>query len=154
MSASDANADETGEFPESSVLEQKRPALTAALEHGPSEPERETMPPADSRHFPDRDETAGLVSLLFHAQQAVQSAFRFIDEARDANDEELALFLEAAQREGMTRVDQAKSLLATRLQERDGAAATKIHEAQRGRVHYVSVPDEPPAATVPLSGTR
>ncbi len=110
--------DDSGEYPEVGGMQTKRAALTAAVGHFPSPGPNhgDTLPPSPDRHFVERDETIGLVSLLFHAQQAMLVAVKGADEARDANDEELALFLEEAQRESYARAERAKPLLLTRLQ--------------------------------------
>ena len=132
-------------------MDHQRPAIRTSAEHPSTavDDERDTLPPSGGRDVPilDKDETAGLVSVLYHAQQGVLAAERAIDEARDANDEELAQFLEASQREGAANVVRAKRLLLDRLQtELGGRAPSDLHEAQHGRVHYVSMPDAPPSA--------
>lgn len=126
-----------------------RPVIRTSAEHAPEVgDERDTLPPSGGRgtSILDRDETAGLVRVLYHAQQGVIAASGAIDDARDANDEELAQFLEASQRESAARAARAKQLLRSRLgSELDGDHAEGIRQAQHGRVHYVSIPDDPPS---------
>ncbi|MEO6602382.1 MAG: hypothetical protein ABIQ16_21050 [Polyangiaceae bacterium] len=130
-------------------MDRQRPAIRSSAEHGGSLSEdRDTLPPGGGRRASilDTDETAGLVSVLYHAQQGVLAAERAIDDARDANDSELAQFLEATQREAAARADQAKRMLFVRLKTELGEADLhQPHQAAHGRVHYVSVPDEFPS---------
>lgn len=131
------------------VISRKRPAIRTSDEHDSGlDVERDTLPPSGGRRLSilDEDETVGLVSVLFHAQQGVLAADGAIDEARDANDEELVLFLEATEREAAARANQAKRLLFARLQAEFADEARRgLHEAPHGRLHYVSTPDEPPS---------
>ena len=135
-------------------MDAQRPAIKLSDEtHAPAEVEAErdtlrpigdTLPPSGDRvTFVDKDETVGLVALLHHAQHATLSAARHIDEARDANDEELASFLEASLKLDLKRIAQAKQLLLTRLQADSDASQAAIREARHGRIHYVSIPDAP-----------
>ncbi|HEY3665090.1 MAG TPA: hypothetical protein VGL19_03780 [Polyangiaceae bacterium] len=107
---------------------------------------RDTLPPSTSRPtVVEPDETAGLVSVLYHAQQSALQATRFANEAREAHDEELALFLEDSLRECESRIARAKRVLAARLSHVSPASsvtARQPYDAPQGRVHYVSVPDE------------
>ncbi|MES1173289.1 MAG: hypothetical protein ABUL62_03090 [Myxococcales bacterium] len=132
------------------LLTRKRPAIRTSDEHDNGlEAERDTLPPSGGRRLSilDEDETVGLVSVLFHAQQGVIAADCAIDDARDANDTELVQFLEATEREAAARADQAKRLLFARLQAEFADEARRVaHEAPRGRLHYVSAPDEPPSS--------
>ncbi len=123
MSESDG-LEEPDDYPGVAGMEQKRPALTAPIvrPRGEANAEGDTFPLSASRHFIERDETAGLVGILFHAQQAVLLAGNCADDARDANDDELALFLEEAQRESSARAERAKRLLAQRLNRSDAAS--------------------------------
>ncbi|MET0792868.1 MAG: hypothetical protein ABW061_15210 [Polyangiaceae bacterium] len=130
-----------------SLINRKRPAIRTSDEHGgDASVDRDTLPPSGGRRrsILDTDETVGLVSVLYHAQQGVLAADLAVDEARDVNDSELVQFLEATEREAAARADQAKRLLFARLQvEFADEARRAVHEAPHGRVHYVSVPDEP-----------
>ena len=130
-----------------SLINRKRPAIRTSDEHvGGLDADRDTLPPTTGRRLSilDADETVGLVSVLYHAQQGVLAADFAIDEARDINDTELVQFLEATEREAAARADQAKRLLFARLQaEFADEERRAVHEAPHGRVHYVSVPDEP-----------
>ncbi len=124
----------------------QRAAIRTSAEHADGlSADRNTPPPSVSRRVSilDSDETAGLVAVLYHAQQGVLAAEHAVDEARDANDDELAQFLEATEREAAARADQAKRLLLVRLQEELGEAPVhRLHDAHHGRVHYVSIPDD------------
>jgi hypothetical protein len=131
-------------------MNQKRPAIKMSHANStePGALDRDTPIPSSGRRGPmlDRDETSGLVSVLFYAQQSAAEATAFIAEAQDANDAELTRFLEDSQRESLARVEEAKRLLLARLQmEVDDASQRAIHEAPHGRVHYVSVPDSDPS---------
>ena len=94
--------------------------------------------------FVDLDETRGLTHSIAQAQDLVSESAQLANEARDANDEELAEFFEHCQREAAERVHQAKGLLETRLRHEIGQRANAPPVAERGRVHYVSSPDEDP----------
>jgi hypothetical protein len=58
-----------------------------------------------------------LVSVLYHALQAGEESEQYIQDARKANDEELASFFEQVQEEDRSRANRAKRLLAPRVQE-------------------------------------
>jgi len=129
----------------------RRPAIKLSHE-GTNQPlddsERDPLPPSGGRRAraADDDETVGLVSVLFYAQQAAAEASAFISDAEDFNDAELVQFLEDSRREGLARVEQAKRLLLARLQaELDDAGQRERGEAPHARVHYVSVPDSEPS---------
>lgn len=136
-------------------MDAQRPAIKLSDEtHPPVEAERDTLPPVGDTlppsgdrplAFVDKDETVGLVALLHHAQQATARAGQYIDEARDANDEELATFLEGSLRLDLNRIEQAKRLLLARLEDDKKATRPAIRDAEHGRVHYVSMPDSPPS---------
>jgi hypothetical protein len=80
--------------------------------------------------------------VLYHSQQALLTATQFIDAARDANDEELARFLEDAQREALARVAKAKQILGARLYVENRDTHGPRHDTPQGRLHYASVPDD------------
>lgn len=128
-------------------MDQQRPAITLSDEKTHYEADRDTLPPSGGRPmaYVDKDETVGLITLLHHAQQATLEATRHIDEARDANDEELAGFLEGSLRVDLKRIAQAKQLLLRRLQDELEPNVPTIRDAEHGRVHYVSIPDSPPS---------
>ena len=103
---------------------------------------RDTLPPSTSRPTTvEPDETAGLVSVLYHAQQSALESSRFAKDARDAHDEELALFLEQSRRECESRIARAKRLLAARLSQASTVSLGQPHEAEHAGVPYLSVPD-------------
>lgn len=62
-----------------------------------------------------RDEHYNLVSVLYHALQAGETYERYIRDAQQANDEELAEFFRGCQSEDRKRADRAKQLLDKRL---------------------------------------
>ncbi len=97
-------------------MEAKRAVIVPHISAPTIEAEHDTLPPSAERRISlDPDETAGLVALLYHAQQSLITSGPAIDAARDANDEELAEFFEDAQRESLGRVARAKILLSARL---------------------------------------
>jgi hypothetical protein len=61
------------------------------------------------------DEQYDLVSVLYHALQGGETNVQYIDDARRANDDELAAFFEHVQAEDRDRAEHAKQLLAARL---------------------------------------
>ncbi len=99
-------------------MEIRRPVITAhQVQEETTYPEREISAPSNPPGtVVDPDETAGLVNVLYHAQQTVIACADSVVRALDANDEEVAKFMEEAQRESVTRVSKAKVLLAARLQ--------------------------------------
>jgi hypothetical protein len=62
------------------------------------------------------DEQYDLVSVLYHALQGGETSEQYIKDARGAGDEELATFFEQVQAEDRNRAQNAKHLLAARLQ--------------------------------------
>ena len=107
---------------------------------------RDTLPPSTSRPIAvEPDETLGLVSVLYHAQQSSAESTRAANEARAAHDEELALFLDDSTRECESRIARTKRLLAARLSHLGPTSSVTVrqpYDAPHGRVHYVSVPDQ------------
>jgi hypothetical protein len=61
------------------------------------------------------DEVYGVVSVLYHALQGSQTYGQYVEDARNAGDEELAEFFESCRSEENQRAIRAKSLLAERL---------------------------------------
>jgi hypothetical protein len=57
-----------------------------------------------------------LVSVLYHALQGGETSQQYIDDARQAGDEELVAFFTQVQAEERTRADNAKRLLMDRFQ--------------------------------------
>jgi hypothetical protein len=62
------------------------------------------------------DEQYDLVSVLYHALQGGETSQQYIEDAREAGDDELATFFEQVQAEDRNRAQNAKRLLAARLQ--------------------------------------
>jgi hypothetical protein len=61
------------------------------------------------------DEHYDLISVLYHALQGGATSQLYIDDAREAGDDELASFFEQVQTEDRNRADRAKQLLASRI---------------------------------------
>jgi hypothetical protein len=64
----------------------------------------------------ERDELYGVVSVLYHALQGAETYSKYISDARNAGDSELAQFFESCRSEEEQRAVRAKSLLAERLE--------------------------------------
>lgn len=62
-----------------------------------------------------RDEHYNLVSVLYHTLQAGETYDRYIKDAEEANDSDLAQFFRECQQEDTKRAERAKSLLHKRL---------------------------------------
>jgi ABC-type Zn2+ transport system substrate-binding protein/surface adhesin len=63
-----------------------------------------------------RDEDYALISVLYHALQGADTIAQYIEDAREANDEELASFLEETREVYVAQANEAKQLLADRLE--------------------------------------
>jgi rubrerythrin len=61
------------------------------------------------------DEQYDLVSVLYHALQGGETSQMYLDDARDAGDDELVSFFEQVEAEERDRADKAKRLLRARL---------------------------------------
>ena len=64
-----------------------------------------------------RDVTYNLVSVAYHALQGVETYGIYIQDARDANDSELADFFSRSQEQNRSIADEAKRLLLEKLQQ-------------------------------------
>jgi rubrerythrin len=64
-----------------------------------------------------RDEHYNLVSVLYHRLQEAETIQRYIDDARQAGDEELATFFTDVQEDDRQRAQRAKELLGARIRE-------------------------------------
>lgn len=73
----------------------------------------------------ERDETYAVISVLYHALQGAETVSKYIEDAREADDEELIEFFEETREQYKQRADEAKELLAARL---DLAAADDDEE--------------------------
>ena len=62
-----------------------------------------------------KDENYNLVSVLFHALEGADTYEKYIHDAKEAGDQELARFFQQAQRDNRKRADRAKELLGQRL---------------------------------------
>lgn len=58
-----------------------------------------------------RDQHYDLMSLLYHTLQEADTIDRYIEDARDRNDDELAGFFEKVQEQDRQRAERAKQLL-------------------------------------------
>ncbi len=64
-----------------------------------------------------RDEHYDLVSVLYHTLQEADTIDRYIEDARDRNDDELAGFFGEVQEQDRQRAERAKQLLGSRIPE-------------------------------------
>ncbi|MBW3547296.1 MAG: hypothetical protein KY452_04045 [Actinobacteria bacterium] len=62
-----------------------------------------------------RDEHYNLVSVLYHTLQEGETIERYIDDARQAGDDELAGFFQEVQEQDRQRAERAKKLLTERV---------------------------------------
>jgi hypothetical protein len=62
------------------------------------------------------DEHYDLISVLYHALQGGETSELYINDAREAGDEELTAFFEQVQEEDRNRAERGAQLLASRLQ--------------------------------------
>ena len=69
-------------------------------------------PPTDTG---TSDHVYGVVSVLYHALQGAETYLQYIEDARNAGDDELTSFFEQCREEEQRRATRAKTLLAMRL---------------------------------------
>ncbi len=67
------------------------------------------------QHTGMRDEHYDLVSVLYHTLQEADTVERYIHDARDRGDDELARFFEEIQQQDRQRAERAKQLLGSRI---------------------------------------
>lgn len=67
------------------------------------------------QHTGVRDEHYDLVSVLYHTLQEADTIERYIHDARDRGDNDLATFFEQVQQEDRDRADRGKRLLSERI---------------------------------------
>jgi hypothetical protein len=65
----------------------------------------------------ERDENYDLISVLYHALQGAETISQYLADAQQADDEELASFFEETRSAYIERANEAKRLLASRLEE-------------------------------------
>jgi hypothetical protein len=65
----------------------------------------------------ERDENYDLISVLYHALQGADTIGTYLRDAQQADDEELTTFLEETREAYVERANEAKRLLASRLEE-------------------------------------
>lgn len=84
------------------------------------QPQSQPAPRTQSRgETGERDESYALVSVLYHALQGAETIDQYIQDARRAEDEELATFFEETKEAYVERAAEAKELLAARLESED-----------------------------------
>lgn len=64
----------------------------------------------------ERDENFDLISVLYHALQGAETISQYLEDAREANDDELLSFFEETREAYIERAAEAKLLLASRLE--------------------------------------
>jgi len=67
----------------------------------------------------ERDENYNLISTLYHALQGAESCALYVQDAERTGDEQLAQFFEEARGSHIELAQQAKQLLAARLQDEE-----------------------------------
>lgn len=77
----------------------------------------ESSPPGGQRQASERDENYDLISVLYHALQGADTITQYVRDAQDADDEELVSFFEETKAAYIERANEAKQLLAARLEE-------------------------------------
>ncbi|MDT7933026.1 MAG: hypothetical protein RQ833_00250 [Sphingomonadaceae bacterium] len=77
---------------------------------------------ADTDETGFSDASYALVSVLYHTLQGIEVAEAYVEDAEDADDEELAAFLREVMAEDRRRAARAKALLLRRLREGDDGA--------------------------------
>lgn len=65
----------------------------------------------------ERDENYDLISVLYHALQGAETLAQYIRDAQQSGDEELITFFEETKASYVERANEAKQLLAARLEE-------------------------------------
>lgn len=69
--------------------------------------------------LPLRDDTFGVLSVLYHALQGAETIQQYVDDARESGDEDLIEFFDECAQKHMAIARRAKMLLADRLMEED-----------------------------------
>ena len=126
-------------------MDMRRPALTATPQRDDSGVSDEECAPSTQRKpnsFVDKDETLGLTKSVTQALELASESADLANEARDANDDELAEFFEHCQRQATRRAEQAKLLLEARL--RQESEPPRAPHAAEARAHCASTADEDP----------
>jgi hypothetical protein len=78
-------------------------------------PEKTGTHPTPSTATNERDETYGVISVLYHALQGAETVGQYLEDARQASDEEAVTFFEKARRTHVALAREAKNLLVDRL---------------------------------------
>ena len=73
----------------------------------------------------EEDEIFALVSVLYHALQGASASRKYINDARTADDEELAEFFQRCRADDRARAKEAKLLLVSRVDEEDDEDASE-----------------------------
>lgn len=78
----------------------------------------QSSPPGGQRaETGERDENYDLISVLYHALQGADTITQYLRDAQETDDEELVSFFEETKRTYIERANEAKQLLAARLEE-------------------------------------
>jgi hypothetical protein len=75
--------------------------------------------PRASRATSERDETYGLISVIYHALQGAETCEKYADDARAASNDELMRFFEECRDEQNRRALEARRLLAAEFRDLD-----------------------------------
>jgi hypothetical protein len=78
---------------------------------------KSTPPEGQARPSGEKDENYDLISVLYHTLQGADTIGKYIEDAREAQDDELLEFLRQAQATYAKLGSRAKTLLAARLEE-------------------------------------
>jgi hypothetical protein len=70
----------------------------------------------------EKDQHYDVIAVLYHTLQGAETTQQYVEDARKAKDDELATFFEETRAEYVARAEQAKRLLAGRLDTGDGGA--------------------------------
>jgi len=88
-----------------------------AISNEASKKQAQSSPPGGQRATGERDENYDLISVLYHALQGADTIGQYINDAQESDDEELVTFFEETKRAYIERANEAKQLLAARLEE-------------------------------------
>jgi hypothetical protein len=83
-------------------------------------PAKSGNPRASAASVETSDELYGVISVLYHSLQGLETYERYLEDARNAEDEQLVSFFEQCMEEEKGRAKRAKSLLAARLEDAEG----------------------------------
>jgi hypothetical protein len=81
-----------------------------------------------SQSTSERDETYGLISVIYHALQGAETCEQYVKDARTARNEELASFFEACRDEQNRRALEGRRLLAAEFRDLEDEVEAMIEE--------------------------